>query len=394
VRRVHRPGPDQYNPPLTWRSHLWRMAAVLLFSGTLWFSAAVPQWEQARTLFWVDLTFGLAAVGLVFLRRRWPFAIAALTNALGTVSVTANGPAALASVSLATRRVTWQILVIGVMDLVPSLSIPMLAPNRADDPLWIDFILGALTAVAMLMGGMYIGSRRELLWTLRDRARRAEAEQALRVEQGQLNERARIAREMHDVLAHRISLIAMHAGALTYRTDLTPEQVRATAGLLQTKAHEALTDLRQVLGVLRDNEARPVSQQPQPTFADLSALVLEAEDVGMRIQYDDLVVDSAQMPDQVGRTAYRIVQEALTNVRKHAPGVTALVQVSGSPADGVSIRISNPARSLAPASGSTLPPSGLGLVGLTERAMLAGGRLTTRREAGAFELEGWLPWTS
>ncbi len=367
------------------------MSVVLLFSGTLWFSSAVPQWEQFRTLFWLDLSFGLVAFVLVFLRRRWPFAIAALTGALGAVSVTANGPAALASVSLATRRVTWQILVIGAMSLVPSVSIPMLAPNRADDPLWIDFVLGFLSSVALLVGGMYIGSRRELLWTLRDRAQRAEAEQALRVEQGQLNERARIAREMHDVLAHRISLIAMHAGALAYRTDLTPEQVRATAELLQTKSHEALADLRQVLGVLRDDGARPASQQPQPTFADLSGLVLEAEDVGMRIQYDDRVVDAAQMPDQVGRTAYRIVQEGLTNVRKHAPGVTALVQVTGSPTDGVSIRISNPARA-GSAKGVPLPRSGLGLVGLAERAMLAGGRLTTRREAGSFELEGWLPW--
>ena len=394
MRRVQRPGPDQYNPPLTWRSHLWRTAAVLLFSGVLWFSAAEPQWEQARTLFWLDLSFGVSALVLVFFRRRWPFAVAAFTNALGTVSVTANGPAALASVSLATRRVTWQILAIGVMDLVPSVSIPMLAPNRADDPLWIDFVLGALAAVAMLVGGMYIGSRRELLWTLRDRARRAEAEQALRVEQGQLNERARIAREMHDVLAHRISLIAMHAGALAYRTDLTPEQVRATAELLQTKSHEALADLRQVLGVLREDPAHPVSQQPQPTFGDLSALVLEAEDVGMSIQYDDQVIDSARMPDQVGRTTYRIVQEGLTNARKHAPGVTTLVRVTGSPTDGVSIRISNPARATVSATGAPLPGSGLGLVGLAERALLAGGRLTTRREAGSFELEGWLPWTT
>jgi signal transduction histidine kinase len=169
--------------------------------------------------------------------------------------------------------------------------------------------------------------------------------------------------------------------------------VRATAELLQTKAHEALTDLRHVLGVLRDDEATPVSDQPQPTFTDLSTLVLEAEEVGMRIQYDDRVVNAAQMPAQIGRTTYRIVQEGLTNVRKHAPGVTALVRVTGSPTDGVSIRISNPARGLTLAApGATLPRSGLGLVGLTERAMLAGGRLTTRREAGSFELESWLPW--
>ena len=113
-----------------------------------------------------------------------------------------------------------------------------------------------LFAIAMLAVGAYIGSRRELLWTLRDRAERAEDEQALRVEQGRLNERHRIAREMHDVLAHRISLIAMHAGALAYRTDLTAEEMHETAELIQAKSHEALTDLRQVLGVLRDGRDR------------------------------------------------------------------------------------------------------------------------------------------
>jgi len=94
----------------------------------------------------------------------------------------------------------------------------------------------------------------------------------------------------------------------------------------------------------------------------------------------------------VGRTTYRIVQEGLTNARKHAPGVTVLVQVGGSPADGVSITIRNPARSNHH-NGTRTPGAGLGLVGLGERAKLAGGRLEARRTGGSFELTGWLPWT-
>lgn len=389
---MQRPSPDQYTPPLTWQAHVWRTALALLFSGVLWWSAAPSQWHEARVLFWLDLSLGIVALGLSVFRRRWPFAVAVLTSVLGAVSVTANGPGALAKVSLATRRVTWQIVVVGLLDLVPSATIPMLQPNRVDDPLWIDFVLGLLSAVAMLVGGMYIGSRRELLWTLRDRAERAEAEQTLRVEQGQSNERARIAREMHDVLAHRISLIAMHAGALTYRTDLPADKMRETAELIQATSHEALSDLKQVLGVLRDGDPIGVSERPQPNFGDLSALVLEAKGAGMRIQYDDRVSGAEQMPDQVGRTAYRIVQEGLTNVRKHAPGVTALVQVSGSSAEGVNIRICNPARSPHAINAMLTPGAGLGLVGLGERAKLAGGRLTTRRDGGTFELTGWLPW--
>jgi signal transduction histidine kinase len=386
---VHQPSPDQYNPPLTWRANAWRAALALLMSVALAGLTAPAQWQSARWLFWLDLSLGVAALTLSFFRRRWPLAIAVVTSVMGMFSVTANGPGTLVKMSLATRRVLWQIVLVGLLDLVSTVSISMLQPGPAPLAPEINSVLGLLATVAMLVSGMYIGSRRELLWTLRDRAERAEAEQELRFEQGRLNERTRIAREMHDALAHRISLVAMHAGALAYRTDLTADEMRQTAELIQDKSHQALTDLRQVLGVLRGGDVDGVETRPQPTFADLSALVLEAEGAGMRIQYDDRVVSAAQMPDPVGRTAYRIVQEGLTNVRKHAPGVTALVQLSGSPAEGVNIRIRNPARTTV----ASTPGAGLGLIGLSERAKLAGGELTTRRNGGSFELAGWLPWT-
>jgi signal transduction histidine kinase len=393
---VHEPTPEQYNPPLTWRSHAWRTALVISISAVLWPATAKVQWEQSRVLFFVDIGCGLVALFLSFFRRRWPLTIAATTNALGVVSVTSAGPAVLTAVSLATRRVVWQIVVVALVGLVSAVIYPMVGVTPNNDPWWINFAFGAVFTVAFMVWGMYLGSRRELLWTLRDRAERAEAEQELRVAQGRANERARIAREMHDVLAHRITLITMHAGALAYRTDLSADEMRDTAELIQTKSHEALTDLRQVLGVLRSDAPDGVAQgRPQPTFGDLVALVSEAEESGMHIQYVDQVTDPATMPDQVGRTTYRIVQEGLTNARKHAPGVTVLVRVAGSPADGVDISIRNPARSaVRPVNGSPTPGAGLGLVGLGERAKLAGGRLETNRAGGTFELRGWLPWTA
>ena len=389
---MQEPTPEQYNPPLTWRSHAWRTAGALSISAVLWPATAAVQWHQARPLFWLDLTLGLLTLVLSFGRRRWPFAVASLCAVLGAVSVSSAGPGVLASVSLATRRHVPQIVAVGVLGLVGAVTYPMVGPSATDDPWWITFAFGLAFTVAMLVWGMYLGSRRELLWTLRDRAERAEAEQGLRVEQGRSTERARIAREMHDVLAHRISLITLHAGALAYRSDLTADEMRGTAELIQTKSHEALADLRQVLGVLRGNDPTAVLDRPQPTFEDLLALVQEAEGSGMRIQYDEHVLDATGMPDQVGRATYRIVQEGLTNARKHAPGVTVLVDVGGSPEDGVRIRIRNPARSAHALDGTAPPGSGLGLVGLGERAKLAGGRLETRRRGGTFELTGWLPW--
>jgi signal transduction histidine kinase len=308
------------------------------------------------------------------------------------VSLAASGPGVLAAVSLATRRVVWQVVLVGVAGMVGSMLFPLVEPSVDDGPWWVTFAVGLAFTIAMLVSGMYLGSRRELLWTLRDRAERAEAEQELRVRQGRSTERARIAREMHDVLAHRISLVSMHAGALAYRTDLTAAEMRETAELIQLKAHEALTDLRQVLGVLRSEEGAD-DERPQPTFVDLSSLVAEAQQWGMRVEYDDRVTDPEAMPDQVGRTTYRIVQEGLTNARKHAPDVAVEVTLRGSSQDGVDITIRNPAESLSRRGRPGTPGAGLGLVGLRERAKLAGGHLATRRHDGDFELHGWLPWT-
>jgi signal transduction histidine kinase len=391
---VQEPTPDQYNPPLTWQGHLWRTLLALAISGVIWGSLAAMQLREAPVLFRVDIALGVLAFVLSFLRRRYPLTVAVVTSAMGALSASSAGPGALASVSLAVHRRIWQIVLTGVVGLLGAQIFWAIEPQPDSGPWWVNFSVGLAITIALLVSGMYIGSRRELLWTLRDRAERAEAEQGLRVEQGRSNERARIAREMHDVLAHRISLISMHAGALTYRTDLTAEEMRGTAELIQTKSHEALTDLREVLGVLRDGDATAVRERPQPTFGDLAALVAEAEASGMQVRYDDRVLASQAMPERVGRTAYRIVQEGLTNARKHAPGVTVLVDVDGSPDEGVRIRIRNPARSASPLNGLPTPGAGLGLVGLGERAKLAGGRLETRRNGGTFELNGWLPWTA
>jgi signal transduction histidine kinase len=391
---VQEPTPEQYNPPLGWRAQAWRLLLAVLISAAVWATVAPTQWREARPLFWLDLGLGLLSIPLSLLRRRWPLTIALLLSLVGAVSGSAAGPATLAAVSLATRRVVWQVVLVGVVGVAASQVYSVVEPQVNEDPWWITFVAGTAFTIAMLVWGMYIGSRRELLWTLRDRAERAEAEQELRVTQGRTNERARIAREMHDVLAHRISLITLHAGALAYRTDLTADEMRETAGLIQAKSHEALADLRHVLGVLRSHDAGLTThpeERPQPTFADLDALVREAEESGMRVQYDDRVLDAVAMPDQVGRTTYRIVQEGLTNARKHAPGVTVVVDVAGSPESGVDIRIRNTERSLA---GQRTPGAGLGLVGLVERAKLAGGRLESRREGGTFELHGWLPWNA
>jgi signal transduction histidine kinase len=359
---------------------------MLAISVFVWFTVAD---EQNDTRFLLDIIAGLPAVALVFFRRRWPMPVALVTVALSSLSSLAAGPATLASVSLATRRRWPHVVSIALVNLAAAQTFYEVHPPNDEEPNWLTFSTNLVFIAALMAFGMYIGSRRELLWTLRNRAERAEAEQELRIREARATERARIAREMHDVLAHRISQISMHAGALSFREDLSADEMRDSVAVIREKAHEALTDLRGVLGVLRDDGTGLTAEAPQPTYADLPALVAEAEESGVNVTFtDELDTRGTPVPDAVGRTLYRIVQEGITNARKHAPGSRLTIRVSGSPEGGVDIRLRNPV-GFGP---SAAPGAGLGLVGLAERAELAGGRLDHRREGQTFLLHAWIPW--
>ena len=197
---------------------------------------------------------------------------------------------------------------------------------------------------------------------------------------------------MHDVLAHRISLVSMHAGALAFRDDLPREQQAAVALTIQDNAHLALQDLRGVLGVLRDTDGEPdgALEPPQPGTGDLAALVAEASAAGIKVSFLDDVDGAA--PATAGRTAYRIVQEGLTNARKHSPEARVTVHLTGAAGEGLAVRVTNPAPvGTAPA---RMPTSGLGLLGLRERIELVGGTLTHDWEREEFVLHAWIPWAT
>lgn len=382
---MDRPDPWEYQPRLPWWSHLWRIAVMLLISAMVW----LPVWQDEADvahLWWIaDLLLGAGCYALVFLRRRWPVPVAVAVALAGCVSGVAAGPAVLAAASVATRRRWREIAVVGVVNFAAGQTFSSLT-DADTDPWWVTTLANVLATAAILGWGMYIGSRRELIWTLRNRAERAESEQELRVAQARGQEQARIAREMHDVLAHRISQISMHAGALAYREGLSDEDVRTSAEVIRDKAHEALDDLRGVLGVLRDGRTGERLLTPQPTYADVPGLVGEAQGSGVRVEFEDLVGEL--VPDAAGRTVYRIVQEGITNARKHAPGALLIVRVSGSPDTGIDVVLQNPV-GFGP---TRTPGAGLGLVGLTERAELRGGRLEHRRDDDRFVLHGWIPW--
>ena len=378
-----------YQPELKWWSHVWRYALVLGISVAAWSQLADWQWDNRKLWFWSDFALGVVALCLLPLRRRYPVTVAVITNSLTAVSASAGGPGALALVSLATHRRWRHIIPVGLLTFVAGMVFMFLDPV-SEEP-WTFTVPFLLSFLAVTVGwGMYIGSRRELLATLRDRAETAEAEQASRVTQARTAERSRIAREMHDVLAHRISLVTMHAGALTYRRDLSADQMRATAEIIQDNAHEAMVELREVLGILRDGPGDAAPELPQPSAIDLPHLLAEARRSGMRIE-DSQNIELELIPETLGRTAYRVIQEGLTNARKHAADTLVTVELNGSPDAGLTVVVRNPLRI-----GSThaqAPESGLGLVGLSERSVLAGGHLTHHISARQdFVLQAWLPW--
>lgn len=390
------PATSAYQPPLRWYSHLWRYTLSLLIGFVVWAPVVESQVKDRPILFWLDLVVGILTFVLVWWRRRWPMPVAVIATLLTPISSLAGGAATLAVVSVATRRRWGELITLAVLNLTATGVYYLIQPVSDAGPWWLITIATVTVIAASLGWGMFIGSRRELIWTLRQRAETAEAERDLRASQARSTERARIAREMHDVLAHRISQISMHAGALTFRDDLTADQMRSSLAVIQEKAHEALTDLREVLGVLRDTESGAPLTGPQPTHRDVRALVEDARAAGASIEYDDQLATQLDLPDAVGRTVYRIVQEGITNAAKHAPAATLRIRVAGSPEDGVDVELRN-AVGFGP---SRTPGAGLGLVGLAERAELRGGWLAHGIEeptAGApptFVLHAWLPWAA
>jgi signal transduction histidine kinase len=280
--------------------------------------------------------------------------------------------------------------IVGAASLLAGAAFPVIRPERGTG-FWESVAWSTAFVLIVLLWGMVVRARRQLVVSLRDRAERAEAEQQLRVAQARVLERTRIAREMHDVLAHRISLLSLHAGALEFRPDAPADEVARAAGVIRASAHQALEDLRAVIGVLREMPDGDAPERPQPTLADLPALIDESRAAGMRVRYDWRVPDD--VPESMGRNAYRIVQEGLTNARKHARGSAVDVTLSAGPDDGMTIEIRNRLPVGAAVGAAAIPGTGTGIVGLAERASLAGGRLEHgRTDAGDYRLWAWLPW--
>jgi len=403
----------------------------LLTALTLWGQASGG---TAGALLAFDIAAGVVACALLPVLLRWPVPGALVLAALAVVSPAATPAATVGTLHVAQRRRFAVAAAVGTAGAAALVLRGLLRPIGGLPFGW--WVVLVVVAEGALVGwGWGNQARRALVGSLRERAERAEAEQERRVAEARAAERTRIAREMHDVLAHRLSLLATYAGALEYRPDAPPEQLARAAGVVRAGAHQALDELREVIIVLRDDAAPDgtalggtapdgtapggtapdgaaaggagtslggtggggtsgdgAGERPQPGLGDLPRLVEESRDAGTRVRLEDRVSRPEALPGTTGRTAYRVVQEGLTNARKHAPGQPVQVVLDGRPGERLRIDVTNPLRQPG-AAAPAMAGSGTGLIGLTERVRLAGGELDQAvTDCGEFRLRARLPW--
>lgn len=389
-------------PARSW-SRLWRYFAAVVAGYAAWSAYAAilllpqplppAQEEAVGAMLVLDALAGIGTLAALPLRRRFPLAVACVATLMSVVSVSSTGSAAVAVISASIRRRRgWAGLLASLAVLSGLVGEALYRPMFTGVAVTLPTATAAGAAVvellftgAAIVTGFYLGARRELFASLGQRLRDAEREQELRAQAARDAERTRIAHEMHDVLAHRISLIAMHSGALAYREDLSRAQTVTAAKTIQVNAQLAMAELREVLGVLR--RSGDPAEPPQPSFPELPALLADVREAGAVVTYEANVPAADDMPQALSRTAFRIVQEALTNARRHAPGAAVAVRVSGRPGVGLDLEVRNPLTA------SHCQSTGTGLAGLSERARLTGGRLTHGPQPdGTFLVRAVLPW--
>ncbi|MCX2731994.1 histidine kinase [Saccharopolyspora sp. NFXS83] len=341
----------------------------------------------------VGIPFAVFAAALVPARRWWPAGALLATSVLGAGgSLAAPLIASVVVAFTAARRVRWDwrlwsavlitavvkaVLMVLAGDQVPFGQLVAVLAVSLSVELFIPMIAGAL-----------LGARQPLVRLLRERNDYLEQARHLTAEQARSTERASIAGEMHDMLGHRLSLLSLHAGALELSAAKETPKLGEQATFVRTTAGQALTELREILGVLRSGTGEHEAlDERSGCRADIERLVAESRAVGMPVSLHWRGIDLDGADPRTRHAVHRIVREGLTNAHKHAPGASVVVEVTG--ADRILVRVGN-----GPGEGPNRAAPGLrsGLAGLEERARMLGGELAGASGSdGGFSLTAELP---
>ncbi len=341
----------------------------------------------------IDLVLGTVACGLLIVRRRFPAQVGIFAVAASAVSAFAAGASLVALFTAAIRVRPAMLVALTAGELVATFCFPLLYPGAADFSYAVQVTMGSLLNLAVVGWGLMVRAQRNYLRSVVERAQDLEARQEMLAANARDQERRRIAREMHDALAHRLSLLSVHAGALELRSDLSPEQTRTMAGVIRDTSHHALEDLQEVIGLLRDGGQDAGLLTPHRGLEDLPALVAESRRTGAQVELVQGVTRGGNSPRNhaATATAYRIVQEGLTNARKHAPHSTVKVVVQPRGPNEIMVTVST-FLDPRPVAGPSIPGTGTGLRGLAEGVSLLGGTFSSRTAGGQFIITGRLPW--
>jgi signal transduction histidine kinase len=382
-----------YEPSSGRRSARDWVVDVAIFLGALGLGAFLlaTAWKD-RSVFAnaLDIAVGSVSCLALWLRRSRPVPVAVFTLVVSALAAMAAGAWLIAIFNTAIRAPRRALAPVAVLALAAAIIFALVNPGAGS---FLEQLLVSLLLTAVAIGwGLFVRARRELIGSLRERAERLESEQRWHLERAREAERRRIAHEMHDVLAHRLSLLSVHAGALEFRPDAPSADVAEAAAVIRATASAALEELRDVIGVLRDG-AEESAEPPQPTLARLPALVEESRSAGMTVRLRINPAMAESVPDALGRTAYRVVQEGLTNARKHAPNAAVEVTIDAAAPAGLVVEVVS-RRPVGVGANDALASTGggAGLIGLAERLALVGGELEHGPETnGDFVLRATLP---
>ncbi|MFI1333299.1 sensor histidine kinase [Streptomyces sp. NPDC020845] len=348
----------------------------------------------------LELNVSLVAATALLLRRRLPMTVFLATLPGILIGYVWFAPM-IAMYTVAARRPDRRLLAFSALLLAIAHFVPW--PVSDFEPTayrenTLTLIDASVTSVAPIALGLLVRTRGELAARIADLTHSRRHADELLAQQVLSTERARLAREMHDVVAHQVSLISLQAGAV--QISAADSQARESARTIRELSVRTLDELRHMVGVLRAAGGDLEELTPQPCLADLPRLIeLSALDVDYEADYGEGVLEDLGQSEAVERAVFRIVQEALTNVRKHAPGARVRVRVSevgGTEGDEKAVReLRVEVRNGAPdatAAAPGLPGGGHGLIGLRERAQLLGGTLEARPlPDGGFVVRARLP---
>ncbi|WP_246281700.1 sensor histidine kinase [Fodinicola acaciae] len=330
-----------------------------------------------------NLSMALACAALI-VRRRWSFVVFLLTLPAALFSAGTAAPLiALYTFASLTRRrpmLVGCVIAFAVCNALPWPPPPFLASEGFETVVTLAY--AAAFAVAPALLGQFVQARRDLSAQLAEISQAQEHQRMLTTQTVLAKERAQLAREMHDVVSHQVSLIAVRAGALQVRTR--DEETKEAATTIRQLAVNTLDELRHMVTVLRASGSLQTELTPQPTLGELRQLIANS---GIETALNADLPDDVSKPVQ--RAIYRTVQEALTNVRKHAPGASATVDIRAEDGD-IRLTVTNSAPTRPTLS---LPGAGHGLLGLRERAELLGGEISSGPTAAdGFQVRLRLPY--